>query len=192
MVPSQLAIRTAIQLSPQLWLELSQDLGTVLNTSHQLLGAEDVQRVLRAVARDKNSRISSTSTVCTLCGKTAILTDALELLAPTGYRQEQSGRLSRLIPEFDEARDVGVILEMTPTVAADQRHITVELSPEYSQVASWLPIGPTRGIPQYLTSTVETQVVIPRGHYMLLGGGGKPGTDESPIIWLIGADSMGW
>jgi len=182
----------ALRVSPGLWLKLSQDQGPVPSRSTQPLSRADAQAILREVARDKDSRIVTAASVCTSSSKTAVLGDAMELLAPETYEQRRVGGHAVWLPRLGEARDIGARLEVTPTLGADQRQVTLELSPSYTEFAGWQPLGTTRGLPQYRETTIETQVLLQCGQYLLLGGGGVPGAQDNPIIWLIGVDRMGW
>jgi Flp pilus assembly secretin CpaC/tetratricopeptide (TPR) repeat protein len=158
---------------------------------YSVLGNYAFETVLHALSQKTQSDVLSSPKVTTLSGKTAILRMVEERYFPSSWTEPEisttgSGdnvttSYTPSIPEFDEARDVGVILEVTPTVAADQYSITLELSPEvvdhvgwddysYDMIISNSTVRANAMMPILSSRTVETQVIVWDGESVVLGG----------------------
>ena len=79
-------------------------------------------------------------------------------------------------------RDVGVILNVTPSVGADRKTINLTLIPEVSELKDWIDYGITYssssgGVnyipirqPVFRTQNVSTSVIVNDGETVVLGG----------------------
>lgn len=83
------------------------------------------------------------------------------------------------VPISFETRDLGIILNVTPSVGADRETITLTLIPEISEFIDWIDYGVKEGIgwnaipmlkPIFQTRNVTTSVVINDGETVVLGG----------------------
>lgn len=83
------------------------------------------------------------------------------------------------VPISFETRDLGIILNVTPSVGADRNTITLTLIPEISEFIGWIDYGIKEGIgwneipikkPIFQTRNVTTSVVINDGETVVLGG----------------------
>lgn len=83
------------------------------------------------------------------------------------------------VPTSFETRDIGVILNVTPSVGADRKTITLTLIPEISEFIDWIDYGVKQGEgwnaipikkPIFQTRSVTTSVVINDGETVVLGG----------------------
>lgn len=83
------------------------------------------------------------------------------------------------VPISFETRDLGIILNVTPSVGADRKTITLTLIPEISEFIDWIDYGIKEGIgwnaipikkPIFQTRNVTTSVVINDGETVVLGG----------------------
>ncbi|TWT35912.1 Type IV pilus biogenesis and competence protein PilQ precursor [Posidoniimonas corsicana] len=61
--------------------------------------------------------------------------------------------------------DVGVVLHVTPTITADGR-VLMQVAPKVSSG----DINPTTTLPEEETTEVETSVIVPDGHGIIIGG----------------------
>lgn len=92
------------------------------------------------------------------------------------------------VPVNFETRDIGIILNVTPSVGADRKTITLTLIPEISEFIDWIDYGVKAGIgwnaipikkPIFETRNVTTSVVINDGETVVLGGLVKEELDTS-------------
>jgi type II secretory pathway component GspD/PulD (secretin) len=90
------------------------------------------------------------------------------------------------VPQEFVSRDIGIILQVTPSVGIDSKTITLSIVPEVSQVAQTpakFPItsydsngnevqqsSGTPNLPRFTTSTLSTTVVLESGQTAVLGG----------------------
>jgi len=158
---------------------------------YTVLGNHAFQTTLHALNQKTQADVLSSPKVTTLSGKTAILRMVEERYFPeswtepevstTGSGDNVTTSYTPSIPEFGEARDIGVILEVTPTVAADQYSITLELHPQVVDHVGWddysydmiidnQPVRASAMMPVLSARTVETQVIVWDGESVVLGG----------------------
>ena len=83
------------------------------------------------------------------------------------------------VPISFETRNIGVILNVTPSVGSDKKTITLTLIPEISEFLQWIDYGISEGAgwnavpivkPIFQTRNVTTSVVIGDGETVVLGG----------------------
>jgi len=83
------------------------------------------------------------------------------------------------VPVSFETRDLGIILNVTPSVGADRKTITLTLIPEISEFIDWIDYGVEEGTgwnkvpivkPIFETRNVTTSVVVNDGDTVVLGG----------------------
>jgi len=161
-----------------------------LLTVNSILGAAAFQTVIHALSQNTNSDMLSAPKVTTLSGNTAILRMVTERYFPTSWSEPTvtsggtttGSSYTPSIPEFGEARDIGVIMEVTPTVAGDGYTITLELKPRveeflgydtalnYDMVINGEKIAAKAEMPIIEARTVETKVIIWDGETVVLGG----------------------
>ncbi len=174
----------------------SSAMGSVGSASDKLialngiLGSMAFQTVIHALAQSTNSDVLSAPKVTALSGSTAILRMVQERYFPESWSEptvvagtDTAGMsYTPSIPEFGEARDIGVVLEVTPTVAADGYSIDLELKPQvtqfigydtdlnYEMIIAGQKIAAKAQMPIIEARTVETKVVVWDGETVVLGG----------------------
>lgn len=117
------------------------------------LDGPEVRRLLRA----GKARVLNHQAVATLSGINAVLETVDEVIYPTQFdgTDEEYGWMTGpgpfMVPTAFETREVGVILNVTPTVSSDRMTISLQLLPESCQLASWQPLGqhPPPGKPHH-------------------------------------------
>ena len=78
-----------------------------------------------------------------------------------------------IFPESFETREVGVILNVTPTVGPDKYTIDLPLAPEVAELVDWIQYGtPPFNIPQpiFASRNATTSIVIWDGQTIVMGG----------------------
>ena len=81
------------------------------------------------------------------------------------------------VPGTFDRRDVGIILNVTPSVGADRKTIHLTLLPEVSQFVGWQDFGASLGDqiipilqPIFASQNVSTSVIVNDGETVVLGG----------------------
>jgi general secretion pathway protein D len=83
------------------------------------------------------------------------------------------------VPQSFETRDLGILLNVTPSVGGDRKTITLTLIPEISEFVDWIDYGIKEGAgwneipirkPIFQTRNVTTSAVINDGETVVLGG----------------------
>lgn len=157
-----------------------------------ILGDIEFNAILHALEQKSSSDVLNASKVTTLSGNTAILRAVLEQRYVTEWNEPEIDHspdggvtLTPPTPEFGDERDTGVILEVTPQVAADGYSIDLELNPQVIDFLGYdnslnqvVPIGDGSGstvtynysVAQFAARTVETKVIVWDGETVVLGG----------------------
>jgi general secretion pathway protein D len=138
-----------------------------------LIGAFDVNAVIRALSRQQGSDLLSAPKVTVLSGNPATITVAQELRYPTSYGEIRSevGSSSREsssagvtitagTPQDFETRKVGVELRVTPTVEEDDYSISLDLNPKVTEFEGFVEYGG-----QSVAISNDTTVTVPSGFY---------------------------
>jgi general secretion pathway protein D len=163
-----------------------------LFSTYMILGNYGFKTVVHALEQQANGDVLSSPKVTTLSGTTAILRMVTERYFPeswteptmttTGGTGASAVSITPSIPTFGEARDVGVILEVLPTVASDNYSIDLELKPQvidfigyddafnYDIVLAGQTITAKASMPILSSRTVETKVIVWDGETVVLGG----------------------
>ena len=74
------------------------------------------------------------------------------------------------VPKDFQKRDVGILLNVTPSVGKDLQTITLVLMPEVSQFSQFRDLGGDVTVPEFTSSQLTTSVVIHDGQTVVLGG----------------------
>ncbi len=170
--------------------------GNILNVDG-VIGNTEFQVMISALSQSAQADLLSAPKVTALSGSTAILRMVEERYfpeswtAPTITQNNNSGtgggasvNIVPSAPTFGEARDVGVVLEVTPTVAADGYSIDLELKPQvtvfkgydttFNQIVTQgvppVPVVFRYDMPIIEARTVETKVIVWDGETVVLGG----------------------
>ncbi len=147
----------------------------------------DFQFIWHAIDQRDWSDLLSAPRITTISGQQAQIEVVQELTYPTEYDTETinigggwggttnliSGEVFMVTPGNWEKRDVGIILNVTPTVSADGKMITLMLMPEVTDLVTWINYGneiyPIQQ-PIFETRNITTTVHVNDGETIVLGG----------------------
>jgi hypothetical protein len=119
------------------------------------LTGDEKENLLALVEKDKRASLVASLAVVTPSGQQAQGEDVEEVSFPAEYDTETinigggfggttnliSGEVFMVTPANWETRDVGAILNVTPTLSPDGRMVTLILMPEVTQLARWINYG---------------------------------------------------
>jgi general secretion pathway protein D len=159
------------------------------------------QVILKALSQKTSSDVLSAPKITTVSGQVAQIKVVDEFIYPSEYTEPQVGggggiaggaaAITPTIPSAFKTREVGVILNVTPTVGADKYTISLALTPEVSEFLGFLDYspgnvtsgsggsGPSNTVtsvpykiqqPLFSTRSLATSVVIWDGQTVVLGG----------------------
>ena len=137
-----------------------------------VIGTADIDLIIRALERKTGNDLMSAPKVTVLSGKTAEITVAQELLYPSSYDrvEAQVGRgdsqagsagvaITAGTPQNFRVRNVGVEMEVTPTVE-DDNAISLLLEPRVTEFEGFVEYGGTS-----VAIASNTTVTVPSGFY---------------------------
>jgi general secretion pathway protein D len=138
------------------------------------IGAVSVEAQLRAISRRQGTDLLSAPKVTVLSGNRATITVAQELRFPQSYGEIESEvgtsgntgggsagvTITAATPEDFTTRNVGVELNVTPTVEEDDYSISLELNPRVTEFEGFVEYGG-----QSIAISGPTTVTIPSGFY---------------------------
>ena len=164
--------------------------GDILSISGVLTNPE-LTVVLHALSQIGGSDVLSAPRVTTISGVNAQIQVVEELIYPTEFEEQETsiddvvvsaglgatvdftGFSSPPIPGSFETRELGVILNVTPTVDNDGYTINLTMQPEVSELLGWIDYGvvgaPIR-LPIFGSRNVTTSIVIWDGQTVVMGG----------------------
>lgn len=161
--------------------------GDILSFSSVLTNPE-MTVVLHALHQRGGTDLLSAPRITTRSGNTASIEVVQEIIYPTEFEAESA--TSRIDVDADEAnidipngvvifpeqfdtREVGVILNVTPTVGPDKYTIDLTIAPEVAELVDWIQYGtPPFNIPQPIFSSrnAQTSILIWDGQTVVMGG----------------------
>lgn len=179
-------------------VDLGSDVTTNLFGRMAILSGDNVEFMIRALARKTGSDLLSSPRLTVLSGKTASIVVAQELLYPTRYGDIQlpapggsrEGSVSTIAiaagtPQDFQMRNIGVEMEVTPTVE-DNDNISLLLEPKVTEFEGFVEYGgPSVAVggdgtvvtvpsgffqPIFSTREVRTEVTIYDGATVVIGG----------------------
>ena len=166
-----------------------------------ILTRPEFQLVWYALNQNKYTDLLSAPRVTTISGQQALIQLVQEIRYPTEYETEsledvvgvsEGLQTFYVTPGTFETREVGVRLNVTPTVSSDGEVITLVLLPEVSELVSWINYGTERipaWQPVFEARNVTTTVYINDGETLVLGGVIKDNTtnvsDRVPFLGSI-------
>ena len=146
------------------------------------LAGGDLNVLLEALETTTDAKTLATPKVLALNGQEA----KMQVGGRLGYKLLATTQTSTL--ESVEFLDVGVVLTVTPRIATDGS-VLMQVRPEISTGE----INPATGVPDTETTEVETSLMLPDGHGMLIGGLIQESDSDTqskiPILgdlWLVG------
>ncbi|HEY8962685.1 MAG TPA: Amuc_1098 family type IV pilus outer membrane protein [Luteolibacter sp.] len=181
------------------------------NTKHRAPGAltvsgtvnsSDFQMIMRGLNQKKGVDLMAQPSVVTRSGQAATVSVVREFIYPTEYEPPElpnrffsgsdgSFPVTPATPTAFEKRDVGIILEVMPTVSADKRFVEIELNPSLTDFDGFVnfgspinTIGPdedgelgrreiTRNailMPVFSAQRVKTNLTVADGSTVVIGG----------------------
>lgn len=153
-------------------------------TLQGVLTGTQFETVLHALEESKKSKTLSAPRVTTLNNQTATIRVVEEFNYPTRYEVSliqfdingdgdfnDAGETEFVnVPKDFQRRDIGILLNVTPSVGKDLKTITLVLAPEVSQFSKFRDLGGGVTVPEFTTSDLATSVVIEHGQTVVLGG----------------------
>ena len=175
-------------------------------TIRGILTNPQFQVVIKALSQKKSTDVLSAPKVTTISGSASQIKVVQEFIYPTSYSQAQvstsgggvsgaaaAAAVTPSIPSGFNTREIGVLLNVTPTVGADGYTINLTLAPEVSEFLGFINYGSPIGfgvgssvvsvandikMPLFETRTLTTSVVIWDGQTVVLGGLIREETDK--------------
>jgi general secretion pathway protein D len=154
-------------------------LASVLGVGNQLATIKGImtnpqfQVVIKAISQKKSSDILSAPKVTTVSGNQAQIRVVQEFIYPSEYSQPSAGGnvITPSIPSAFKTREIGVLLNVTPTVGADNYTINLTLIPEVSEFLGFLNYSPgtvsqtssevVNGVATNITQQIPYKIVQP-------------------------------
>ena len=145
-----------------------------------------------------------TMSITTRNGLAAEIKQVEEIIYPTEFEvvpatnpkdKEGTRALPLIRPSNLETREVGYVLNVTPTLAGDSNRIAVTISCEHSRLVEWNDVGPDidgSGFgtieavieqPIFASFNTTTTVLLEEGESFVLGG--APTKDEDHAVYMI-------
>ncbi|MDD5483975.1 MAG: hypothetical protein PHP98_10085, partial [Kiritimatiellae bacterium] len=168
----------------------SGTMGSILSVSSILTNPE-LTVILHALEQKTGANLLSAPKVTTKSGASAEIKVVRELTYPTEYEiREQTIAITTaasdtrfmVVPGTFESRDVGVSLQVTPTVGPDNETIDLAMVPQVVELAEWIDYGydqQTRGgdtqhlalnQPIFHSRSIVTSISIWDGQTVVMGG----------------------
>lgn len=160
-----------------------EDEGLNLTLQGVLTGTQ-FETVLHWLEERQDSRTLSAPKVTTLNNQMASIKVVDEFRYPTRYEVsliqfdvngdgdfDDAGETEFVnVPQDIQKRDIGLLLNVTPSVGKERRTVTLVLAPEVSQFSQFRDLGGGVTVPEFTTSQLTTSVVIENGQTVVLGG----------------------
>lgn len=166
-------------------------IGNILNFASVLTNPE-LQMSINAISQKGHADVLSSPRVTTKNSEQATIKVIEEIRYPQAYEANQiqtygglnatAGAIVNTTPinvtvftpaDF-QTREVGVILNVTPTIGPDGYTIDLTLVPEVSSLAEWHQYGTQNGLnaaqPFFMNRTVTSKMVVWDGETVVLGG----------------------
>jgi len=166
-----------------------------LATIKGILTNPQFELIIKAISQKSSADVLSAPKVTTINGVQAQIKIVQEFIYPSEYTEPQvsggqGGGITPTVPSAFKTREVGVILNVTPTVGSDNYTINLALTPEVSEFLGFLDYSPgnvtqtssingsntTTSVPYkiqqplFSTRSLATSVVIWDGQTVVLGG----------------------
>ena len=146
------------------------------------VAAGDLSVLLEALETTNDAKTLASPKVFVLNGQEA----RIQIGEQLGYRITTTTQTSSM--ESVDFLDVGVVLSVTPHISRDNQ-VTMIVKPEVSSGR----INPVTELPEEETTEIETTVMLPDGHGIVIGGliqeTETEGQSKIPIVgdlWLVG------
>lgn len=176
-----------------------EDEGLNLTLQGVLTGTQ-FESVLHLLEESKKTKTLSAPRVTALNNRTATIRVVEEFNYPTKYEVsliqfdingdgdfDDAGETEFAnVPKDFQKRDIGILLNVTPSVGKDLKTITLVLAPEVSQFSQFRDLGGGVTVPEFTSSQLTTSVVVGDGQTAVLGGLMKDSTSRqvTKVPWL--------
>lgn len=161
-------------------------------TLQGVLTGTQFESALHWMEENKNTKTLSAPRVTTLNNESATIRVVEEFNYPTRYEVsliqfdingdgdfDDAGETEYAnVPKDFKKRDIGILLNVTPSVGKDLQTITLILTPEVSQFSQFRDLGGGVTVPEFTSSQLTTSVIIHDGQTVVLGGLMKDATSE--------------
>ena len=159
-------------------------MGNIMSFASVLTNPE-LQMAINAISQKGHTDVLSSPRVTTKNSEQATIKVIEEIRYPQAYEanqiQQASGGIASqpinvtvFTPADFQTREVGVILNVTPTIGPDGYTIDLTLVPEVSSLAEWHQYGTQNGLnasqPFFMNRTVTSKMVVWDGETVVLGG----------------------
>lgn len=148
------------------------------------LSFSNVQALIKAVETDSKSEVLSKPRVITVTGKTSSIHVGDEIPYTSGTTLSDGGNSTSSV----SFKEVGIKLDVTPTVNEKDNTIQLNVVPEVSQWVKDVVLG-NNVVPQVSTRRAESTIKINNGETMVMGGlietSAKNTVTEIPILSKI-------
>lgn len=162
-----------------------------IGTLRGVLTNPQFELIVRALAQKKGTDLLSAPRITTISGNAAQIRVVQEFIYPTEFEAPQVAEnvVSPFTPSGFKTREVGVLLNVTPQVGADNYTINLTLIPEVSEFLGFIDYSPGDTVfqraggtgdvvrvqnriqqPLFASRNLTTSVVIWDGHTVVLGG----------------------
>ena len=162
-------------------------------TLQGVLSGTQFETVLHLLEESKKTKTLSAPRVTTLNNQSAVIRVVDEFNYPTRYEVsliqfdingdgdfDDAGETEFAnVPQDLQKRDVGILLNVTPSVGNDLKTITLVLAPEVSSFSQFRDLGGGVTVPEFTSSQLTTSVVIEDGQTVVLGGLMKDATSKT-------------
>ena len=153
-------------------------------TLQGVLTGTQFETVLHMLEESQKSKTLSAPKITTLNNQRANIKVVDEFRYPTRYEVslvqfdvngdgdfDDAGETEFVnVPQDFQTRDIGLLLNVTPSVGKDLKSITLVLLPEVSQFSQFRDLGGGVTVPEFTSSQLTTSVVIEDGQTVVLGG----------------------
>lgn len=175
----------------------------VEKVARQNASAAPSSEALIALWKAGKGRLVATQTIVTRSGVNAQLQAVEEIIYPTEFAGGATGNTNTpvqlttpvLIPGVFETREVGVVVNFTPTIGPDGRTMDLVIAPEISELAETNRFTATFGPenaqqltsaeqPVFRTAKITTSVVMRDGATLVLGDIAPHGLKERYYLFL--------
>ena len=176
---------------------------TSIVNGYVLSGDLNTETLLRLL-RDGKGTILCAPRAVTQPGSEVTVKSTTEVRFPVACQDPETVTVTNRIadtnsvaePESYEMREVGVRLVVLPDLAEDAQSVSVDVMPEFTYPPEWrtnhTSICSAEGAkpevtaepPLFHTLSVSTQVKVPLGQTILLGGG-LPGKDRESVVFVL-------
>jgi type II secretory pathway component GspD/PulD (secretin) len=151
-----------------LWPKMLVDTAHGLNPATAFLDADGLNAVFSFINQNSEARVISAPRTVTLDNETAMLsvTRATPIINVTAGNQTVTGGSQITYT------NLGIILHVTPRISANN-FVNLEVEPEVSRVFDTVTKvinGQTSQADEYDVRRMQTKVMIPSGHTLVLGG----------------------